>query len=271
MALIDLQQGKVPEKRNTLSFKKANRPLDEEEEKALANAQKYDRFKHPKIDPVQGTLAYTFRNLEGGNEAVVEFLKRCSKINTTKFLKNFLLLWKNLDDFSKKRIDIFDCFCEKYDINKGKFFGLVQEGLFGHEQAMRQISLAGYTPEFVDLIKRMAGKERNAQDRALLAKMLKLDEAAPLVSIQDNSVKNELHVHAEKTSVPSFISSIRKGDEGIRREVSTTHLPLKQLSEGKQDYIEAEIISETGEKALVENQKIEEDFDWEMRKLGQEL
>lgn len=277
MALLDVQQGNIPEKRNGLKFKKASRPLEEHEEEALLKASKYNRFEHPRINPVQGTLAYTFRDLEGGNEAVVEFLKRANvdNGNRSKFLQNFLIVWKNLDEFSQKRIDIFDCFCEKYDINKGKFFGVVQEGMFNHEEAMRQTSLSGYTPEFIDLVKRMAGEKRNAQDRALLAKMLKLDVEKPLVSIQDNSVKNELHVHTEKASVPSFLSSIKKGDEGIRKEVleqrlmPQSHVQHKQLDEGSTEFIDAEIISETPEKVLVE--KSEADFDYEMRKSAKNL
>lgn len=273
MPQLELKEGfadpaKKVEKKTEPSniFKKADRPLSIEETEALENATKFNKLRYKQIKPVAGTLGYTFRNLAGGNDSVIEYIKLASDVNKTKFIRNFLTLWNSLDEFSKRRVDIFDWFCEKYKVHKAKFYGIVSEGLFNHEQQMRQISLAGYTDEFVDLVKRMAGKERNQQDRLLLAKMLKLDEEKPLISITDNSTntKNEVHIH-EKAVVPSFISSIRKGDEGVRKEIFIE----RQLPEARRlelpaattNFIEADLVTEDNreeELCLLEDEKFED-------------
>lgn len=284
MSQLDLQPGFAPsiEKAKKIEkkveppniFKKADRELSELELEAYELAVKFNKGNYKQIKPVAGTLGYIFRNLAGGNESVAEFIRNASNLNATKFIRNFLILWNSLDDFSKRRVDIFDWFCLRYNVHKSKFFGVVSEGMYNYEAAMRQISLAGYTDEFIDLVKRMAGKERNTQDRLLLAKMLKLDEEKPLVSITDNSIntKNELHIH-EKASVPSFISSIRRGDEGIRREVSTERLlPEKKvlaLSEATTNFINVELVEDNREEELC---LLEDDgFENEMRKSIEKL
>lgn len=278
MPQLDLQPGFADTTKKIIKkteipnvFKKANRPLSEEEQEAFDKAIK---VRAKQIKPVQGTLGYTFRNLAGGNESVVEIIKLASNQNATKFIRLFLILWDSLDEFSKRRVDIFDWFCEKYNVHKSKFFGVFSEGSFNNEQAMRQVSLMGYSDEFVDLVKRMASKERNQQDRLLLAKMLKLDEEKPLISIQDNSVntKNELHIY-EKASVPSFISSIRKGDEGVRKEITNERaLPEKKilaLSEATTNFIDIELVKDNREKELC---PLEDDgFENEMRKSVEKL
>jgi hypothetical protein len=247
----------------TYNLKDADRPLSEEEEEAEQKAESFPIHKYPKIKPIPGTLAYMFRNIKGGNESIIEFMRNAASSNNAKFLKNFLILWNNMDEYSRKRIDIFDTLCRKYGVPNKKFWGVVQEGMFDYNDQLTQAALMGHKPEFVDLLRRMAAKERNAADRRLLAEALQLTaKQEPLIKVEDKSVHTTNNLNLNQ--VPSFVSSVRK--------TSMPDLPdRKALTEGKQDYIDADF--------YVENTKTEEDkevvsiehLERELREGAQEL
>lgn len=261
MALVDIKST------NTFDLTKADRPYDDEEESSEKEAVKYPVSFYKRIKPTHGTLGYAFRNIKGRNDVVIQALKYVTAKNRTthKFIGIFLILWNNMDEASKRRVDIFDWLCEKYDVNPAKFFGVVQEGLFVFDDLMAQTAISGFTPEFVEIIKRFASKEKGIRDRELFAKIAGLAKDQPLVQLNDNSTKNELNVTVN-ASLPSFTDTMRKADEGIRTIAPAK--PQKALTEGNQDYIDAEIIPEEREKDLATFEKRAEE---EFRNLAREL
>lgn len=236
------------EKTATFSLKEADRPLDEKEIEAEDNAVKFSLRGYPRVAPIPGTLGFLLRNLRGGNASVMEFLEYSisgDNSNRTKWIKNFIILWRGMDEFSKRRVDIFDILCRKYDIPRKRFWGVLQEGLFDFNDQLTQIALSGYKPEFIELLKKFAQDKKNHQDRKLLAQATKLiDKDGPLVAISDNSTNTTVNNTQINNGVPSFSESIRRSEKGIRQttteKISTTE--IKQLEEGEQDYVDAVLI-----------------------------
>lgn len=238
------------EKNTTYSLKDADRPLDEQEIEAEEKATKFSRMVYRRIPPIPGTLAYLLRNIKGGNESVVEFL-RWSKVgergNRTRFIDTFLILWENMDEFSRRRIDIFDHLCRKYSIQPKRFWGVVQEGLFDHYEQLAQTALGEGKLNLISDIKKFASKEKNFNDRKLLAEAMKLTSDAPLIKVEDKS--QHLTVNTNNGSIPSFSQSIKRSEESIRRDNVEIPKP-RELTEGKQDYIDGEVFEAEDEREL---------------------
>src|SRR5215831_7687687 len=227
---------------STYSLKDAGRPLTLEEEYAETGAVKFPVSKFPRVKPVPGTLGFLFRNLNGGNGTVAEALRNASESNASRFVKNFIILWEAMDEHSQNRVDIWDILCRKFSVQYKKFWGVIQEGLFDFNEAMTQIALSDYKPQHVELLKRMAAKERNHTDRRILTEVLGLTKQVPLFSFEDNS-KN-ITVNAQ---VPSFNGSLERS--GISKLVPPIKKP-KALSAGEQGYIDAEFLSEGAKEPL---------------------
>lgn len=226
---------------NTISLANNDRPLTEEEIDAEERAEKFSLKGFGRISPVPGTLGYLYRNLRGGNDAVIEHLRNASTTNKAKFISSFLIIWNNLDKFSRRRVDIFDILCNKYNIPRSKFWGIVQEGMFESNNALSQIALSGHKPEFVELLKKQMAKEKNAADRKLYAEIVGMITEKPLISVEDNS--QHLTVNNSQSPIPSFTRSMSRAEQGIKKGLPAVQ--VKQLGEGTQDYVDAEIISET--------------------------
>lgn len=228
----------------TLSLIDNDRPLSEAELEAETKAIRFSKKEYPSIVPISGTLGFLLRNLQGGNASVVEFLKESSEVNSTKFIKNFLTLWNVMDEYSKKRIDLWDILCAKFSIKRKKFWGVIQEGMFDHNDALSQIALSGKKAAFIDLLWRMSKLPKNNKDRQLLAEALGITKDTPLISMTDNSIhettnNTKIEISA---SLPSFASSMRRIDKfGKSLEVTKEVLALP---ESKQEYIEGEIVKE---------------------------
>lgn len=238
------------EKNTTYSLKEADRPLSIEEEEAEEKATKFSRMVYRRIPPIPGTLAYMLRNIKGGNESIVEFLRWAKvgeKGNRTKFIDTFLTLWENMDEFSRRRADIFDHLCRKYDIPLKRFWGVLQEGMFDHNDQITQTALNGAKPQFVERLLELSKKEKNHQDRKLAATAMKLVDDKPLISIEDNS--KHLTVNQNNNGIPSFSQSIRRSEKIIRNDQPIEVKP-KQLSEGVQDYIDTQTFELEDEKEL---------------------
>jgi hypothetical protein len=230
------------ERSATYNLKDAGRPLNEAEEEAEEKAVKFNRMVYRRIPPVPGTLAFMLRNLKGGNESVIEFLKwaRDGQNGTkAKFIDTFVIMWNNMDEFSRKRIDIFDVLCAKFAVPRRKFWGILQEGMYDHNEQLTQIALSGYKPEFIQKLMKMAEDRRNHNDRKILAESLKLTGQTPAVNVQDNSTNVTLN--QQTNNFPSFASSIRRSEKTIKHE-DTAIIP-KELTEGETDFIEAELVA----------------------------
>lgn len=236
-------------KRTIFSLEDADRPLDENELEAEEKAIKYSRMVYRRIPPIPGTLAFALRNLKGGNESVIEFLRWSQtgeKSNRTKFIKEFIILWNNMDEFSRRRIDIFDHLCRKYSIPLKRFWGVLQEGLFDHYEQLAQTALGEAKQDLIKDIRKFSSREKGHADRKLLADMVKLTSDAPLIKVEDNS--QHLTVN-NNSSIPSFAQSIRRSEEFVRRD-ELEKPKVRELTEGKQDYIEAEILNEEDKEEL---------------------
>lgn len=239
----------ILEKKATFSLKNADRDLDERELEAEEKATKFSRAIFKRIPPIPGTLGFMLRNIKGGNASVIEFLRWAQvgeKTNRTAFIKTFLILWDNMDEFSQRRVDIFDQLCRKYDIPLKRFWGVLQEGMFDHNEQITQTALSGYKPEFIQRLMALADKEKNHQDRRLMAEALNLSNKEPLVKIEDKSQ----HLTVNQTNnLPSFANSIKRSEKTIRHqdiEFPEMNQP-KMLSEGETDFIDVETFSDTRE------------------------
>lgn len=237
------------EKRTIFSLKNADRPLDENELEAEEKAVKYSRMVYRRIPPIPGTLAFALRNLKGGNESVIEFLRWAQhgeNSNRTKFIKNFIILWDTMDEFSRRRIDIFDHLCRKYEIPLKRFWGVLQEGLFDHYAELAQTALGEGKLDLIENVKKFSSKEKGHQDRKLLADMMKLTTEAPLIKVEDKSQ----HLTVNNSAVPSFIESIKRTEKTVRQNEQAPVVTPKELTEGEQNYIDAETFETEDDKEL---------------------
>lgn len=233
-----------------------DRPLDETEVEAEQKAVRFSLAKYNRIKPIPGTLGFLLRNIRGGNEAVMNFLEETEDNGKTrKFIREFNIIWKLMDEFSKKRVDIFDILCIKYNVNKKKFWGALQEGMFDNNDALAASALSGYKPDFVELLIKLAKNSRNHQDRKLLAQALGITKDTPLISITDNSRREVKNVQVNIGNVPSFASSIRRTEKNITKDNSLELEEGKEqlaLGEGNKDYIDTEF-SVVEEQEMIES------------------
>src|ERR1043165_5471613 len=95
----------------------ADRDLDTKEKEAEEKAEKYSLSAFPRLSPIPGRLGWLLRNLhpdvEVRNEMAVNFIQAVEEGSKRRFIKNLFIWWNVLDSFSKRRVDIFDIFCEE--------------------------------------------------------------------------------------------------------------------------------------------------------------
>lgn len=237
----------------------ADRKYSVDETEAEVKSTKYPLIKYKRIKPIPGTLGYLFRNLAGKNDAVIEHISNLLGSNGIvgsqgryAKIKNLIILWNNMDDFSKKRVDIFDHLCPKLGINRRMFWGWFQEAAFDYDTIMAQTALSGHKVVFIEQLKKHANQPKNQSDRRLMAETLRLSESqAPKieVKVEDNSVTNvqNNNIRVEQ-KIPSFVKSIRNSEKIIEAsKVAESRL----LSEGTTEFIEAELVEER-EEVLIE-------------------
>jgi hypothetical protein len=239
--------------KETYSLKNADRELSLEEIEAEDKAEKFSVKGFRRIKPVPGTLGFMLRNFADGdigkrNESVIQFLKWSQQSENgsqgkVKFVKNFLILWENMDEFSKRRVDIFDILCQKYGVQLKKFWGVLQEGLFDFNDIITQTAISGKKPEFIEILSKMMSRDKGTADRRLFAEAAKLITNEPLVKIEDKS--QHLTVNSQ---MPSFLSSVKRADNIKHEDIE---IPNRQLTEGDTEFIDAEF-EEVREKELVE-------------------
>lgn len=220
-----------------------DRPFSIEEEESEQKAEKYSLHKYPRIVPLPGTLGFRLRNIKGGNESVIRFMLNSTDKNRKRFINDFKILWDNMDASSRKRVDIFDILCEKYNISKKKFWGAIQEGMFDDSEAMTQVCLVGYGTEFLEVLKKMVRITKNNKDRELMAKILGLAKDTPFMQFTDNSKHETTNTNIQvNNNLPSFATSIKRSEKIIRQEPSIIEEKEepKMLEEGSTEYIDAE-------------------------------
>lgn len=191
-----------------------DRPLSEEESIAERRATILNKKEYPTILPFPGTLGFLLRNLRGGNEAVIQYLQSSVTFRngSARPIKEILILWKNLDEFSKQRVDVFDQLCRLREIPPRKFSGWIAEGMFEYSNQENMIDLIEAKSELIGNIAKFANKEKNFKDRELLAKATKLTEESPLIAVNSvtNIQKNSLTIEAGNVG---FADIIRKSEK----------------------------------------------------------
>jgi hypothetical protein len=246
--------------RRTLDLTDADRPLSVDEEEAENNAQKFSIKHYRRIVPTAGTLGFLFRNFSGGNFAVIEVIR--DKIEHSqginKKLRDLLTLWNFADEFSRNRIDIFDHFCQKLNLERSKLWGFFQECLYEYQNLLVKMAISDMTLDLVENVDKFSRAEKNVRDRELAARITKVDKVEPLVAINDNSttVNNNLSIKDSNIGF-SFSEMIKSGDKVIRgEEDKRDEMDLiteeqRLLEEGNQEFIDGEIINEN-EKERIE-------------------
>lgn len=227
----------------------ADRVFSAEEEEAEKNSVKYPIHKFKRIKPIPGTLGYLFRNLTGRNDAVIEHLSNLiglqagGKYNKIKTIVSF---WNGIDDFSRKRVDIFDWICIELSINRSVFWGWFQEACFNYDNVLAQTALSGHKNKFVEQLKVHANQPRNQTDRRLLAEAMKLTEnQAPKidVKVEDNSRTTNVNMQVHH-KVPSFVKSIRASEIAEEKKV-------RELEAASTEFIDVKVVTKDEEKVLI--------------------
>lgn len=173
-----------------------NRALEANEEEAEEKAIKLPRKHFKRIPPIAGTLGYLFRDIEGGNQAVFNYINETlsasnkQKANSNAYkIYRVILMWNALDENSQNRVDVFDWLCDKVGISKQKFYAQAAEGMFDHYEAITTRILMESKVELVNNVRQFGRSEKNFKDRELLAKATKIVTDQPLIGSIDNSTK----------------------------------------------------------------------------------
>lgn len=250
MAKIELKSLAV-KSTELISLENADRPYTSEEKEHAKKAKHFPEFAFKTIPPIPGTLAFLFRNLRGGNQQVIEFLRiACPtdplvvNIGNKKWLRPLIDYLDKLDDESLARPDIFDWVCRKQNIAIDRFFRAYRDGAVDYEQVETDIMLANLKPKLLERIDRFSKNKFNTKDRELLAKATKLIDSGTAQTVINNNPQTAI-VNNEPPK--SFAARIRGESLNESQEVK----PL-ELIEGKPDYIEGEIIETSRERVHVE-------------------
>lgn len=233
-----------PESNNHKKAK--DRPLSDLELEAESKAEKLSKAAFPQIPPFPGTVGFLIRNVRGGNEAVIRYLDYAFHAKSSgggKGLKEIFILWDNLDEFSRRRVDVFDHLCKQRDISPRRFLGWITEGMFECGQQETMIDLIEARPKLISNIDKFSGDRKNFKDRELLAKVSRLTEESPIVSINQttNIQKNTLIVEAAEVG---FSDIIRNSERFLKKEKAS-----RQITEGsKEDFIDIETFQTEREK-----------------------
>lgn len=242
----------IPPKNTKYSLMKADRELSIEELETEEKSERYSVTTYKRIKPVVGTLGYLFRNFSGGNEGVMELIKssRLPITGVSKAFKQLIILWNEADEYSRKRVDIFDVLCLETGVRRDEFWGLFQQSSFLYNKIVQEMAIQAATADLIDNVFEFAKKETHTRDRELGAKIAGLATEKPLVQINDNSqtVNNNLSIKDSNVGF-SFDEMIRKGDKVIsgerpQYEIDKIEAERKQLTEGDTDYVDGEVIEE---------------------------
>lgn len=261
----------------------ADRDLDEKEKEAEEKAEKFSLKAFPRLNPIPGRIGFFLRNLHSDvgtrNQMVITYIELVEGGAKRKFVRTLMIWWNNLDDYSKRRVDIFDLFCEKYKINRSRLWAVIQEGMYVSNEAITRTALDGFKPKFIEVLTRMAQKERNLGDRKIIAEAIGLIGGdAPVINDNRKITNQTLNVSGGDASspIPSFADSIRRSDKSVRKAQPVLEEKIKprELGEGEQNYliVDGHIVGEDELELLPRKEKNEdEDLDREIYEAGKEL
>lgn len=235
------------------------RTLEDYEIIAEENAVELSIKYYKRIPPVGGTLGFLFRDIEGGNRAVYEYVK--SVLPISKYTgnggktgnvrenkaKKILILWKAMDEHSQNRVDVFDWLCDRFDLERQEFWAFAAKGMFNHYDAISQRVLMETKPEVIHNVRQFARREENFKDRELAAKATGLTKDAPLIGNIDASTK----VNNNLSFTSGFNLMLKEADAAVGEIIEGEIVEeRKQLSEGNTEFLNTEIKEESEEELL---------------------
>lgn len=222
------------------SLKDADRDLSELEIEYETKAEKYNVEKYRRIYPSFGTLAYLFRNLKGGNNVVIGALRSAlGERGAAPAIKDFITKYDSLDDYSQKRIDVWDLICRDLNRPTTLIWNHFIKGIKLYVEALKTASIELNKPDLVETINKFARKESNQKDRELAAKVSGLVSDSPLVNVNQTSetktINNTMNLFGKE-----FTNTIREVNSQLIGDKETKFVAPLELTEGNNDYIEAE-------------------------------
>lgn len=228
----------APKEELPITVQKRDRKFSEEEEMAFRSALLLPLGIAEKIMPDIGTLCYYFRNET--NDSVILIIKRAIrkaiKINDVKtddFRKQLIHLvdrYEKLDEFSRKRPDVFDHLCTLLEIDVDTVWEMYQKQIASFSREMAEFEINVYTPGIITAIAKKALDPKDDKGKELFMRIAGLDKPAPAVVVNDNSVHNTQNNH---NMFSNFSGSIRKSEKEIAAAEQ------RQLEGAKQEFIEA--------------------------------
>jgi hypothetical protein len=239
---IDNTKTKEAEEPINLAYtlKDADRELSDIEIDYENKSITYDKEKHRRIKPSFGTLGYMFRNLKGGNNTVIGALRASlSERGAAATIKDIIIKYDSLDEYSQLRTDVWDLICKDLRRPSTLVWNFFLKGIKLYVEALKTASIELNKPDLVDTINKFSRKEANQKDRELAAKVSGLIDDKPLVSIEQNDnrkvTNNTVNLFGKE-----FSDTIREVNNQLINDNETKFLEPKSLTEGTQDYIDAE-------------------------------
>lgn len=234
------------------------RTLEDYEIIAEDNAVELSIKYFKRIPPVGGTLGYLFRDIEGGNRAVYEYVKNSlpsgnsthpSKAGNAKEIKarKIIRIWNSMDEHSQNRVDVWDWLCTRFELERREFWAIASKGFYDHYEAITTRVLMETKPEVINSVRQFARKEENFKDRELAAKATGLTKDAPLIGNLDASTK----VQNNLSFSSGFNSMLKEADAAVGEIIEGEIVDEpKQLTEGNSDYLNTEVKEESEEELL---------------------
>jgi len=240
---VIVPQIKPPSEKVPVIVLPRDRPYDEDEQYAFKSALMYETNLNPIIKPTPGTLVYYFRNID--NEEVLDtlrasmrrkgFAQRHENADELRVLLLKLIeYYRKLDEGSRKRPDVFDYLCITLTIDPLDVWEVYKKEAEVHAKEMTKHDIEVLTPHVVKAIAKKALKDNDIDGKKLFARIAGLDTDSPAIVFQDNSVNNT-QVNNNQNIFTNFSASIKRSEV----ELDNANEP-KQLSEGEQNYIDAE-------------------------------
>lgn len=237
----------------SLVFQPQDRPLSEEEEIYFDKALILNKEDFRPLKPIVGRLGFYLRNYH--NDEVVEILRtlldgylegqienfdavdRRTK-DEKRWIRDVIKIYERLDFNSQNRVDVFDWLARDLEVSVPKFFGAFQEAAVLNQERITTTSIEQFKPLLLHATMKFALQGKNFKDRELLMRVFGFDKPASQISIQDNS-QNVILTQDEgnKKLFGNFTSSMKKVEKEVESE-------QKMLEEGKQEFIDAEIVEE---------------------------
>jgi len=224
------------------SLKDADRDLSDIEKEYETKAKIYNKEKHRRITPSFGTLTYLFRNLKGGNNTVVSSLRAAlSERGAAPAIKDIIIKYDSLDEYSQKRIDVWDLICKDLRRPTTLVWNYFIKGIKLYVEALKTASIELNKPDLVETINKFARKESNQKDRELAARVSGLVSDTPLVNVEQNNTTNNKTINNTMNLFgKEFSNTIREVNSQLIGDKQTKFINPLELTEGNTDYIEAE-------------------------------